>query len=113
MQTNPWMNYAAKWRNCRKRTKKKARPCTIVGKIEYRFYIAHTRNSAYFNHIIVSLLRISIGGIVNKTVKTIIGLFIGAVLLVGAFSGGFIAGHLLPAGGGFPVLDNILPQSQN
>jgi len=50
---------------------------------------------------------------VNKTVKTIIGLFVGAVLLAGAFSGGFIAGHLLPAGGGLPAFDNILPQSQN
>jgi carboxyl-terminal processing protease len=49
---------------------------------------------------------------VNKTVKTVIGLFIAGVLLAGAFSGGFIAGHLLPAGG-FPSFDNILPQSQN
>jgi len=50
---------------------------------------------------------------VNKTVKTIIGLFVAVFLLGGAFSGGFIAGHLLPAGGGFPVFDTILPQSEN
>lgn len=49
----------------------------------------------------------------NKNVKTILGLFIAVVLLVGAFSGGFIAGHLLPAGGGFPVFDQTLPNSQN
>jgi len=50
---------------------------------------------------------------VNKTVKTIIGLFVAVILLAGAFSGGFIAGHLLPASGGFPVFDNSLPESQN
>lgn len=50
----------------------------------------------------------------NKTVKTIIGIFVAVVLLAGAFSGGFIAGHLLPAGAaGLPVLDQALPSSQN
>src|SRR6266540_3725570 len=49
---------------------------------------------------------------VNKTVKTIIGLFIAVVLLAGAFSGGFIAGHLMPASG-LPVINNLAPQSQS
>jgi len=49
---------------------------------------------------------------VNKTVKMIVGLFIAVVLLAGAFSGGFVAGHLLPAGG-LPVINNLPPQSQS
>ena len=49
----------------------------------------------------------------NKTVKTILGLFIAVTLLAGAFSGGFIAGHLLPATGNLPVIDNFVPHSQN
>ena len=49
----------------------------------------------------------------NKTVKTILGLFVAVMLLGGAFSGGFIAGHLIPTGGGFPAFDHVLPQSDN
>ena len=49
----------------------------------------------------------------NKTAKLILGLFVAVVLLTGAFSGGFIAGHLIPAGGGVPALDQFIPQSQN
>ena len=48
----------------------------------------------------------------NKTVQTIIGIFVAVILLAGAFSGGFVAGHLMPANG-LPALDNVLPQSQN
>jgi hypothetical protein len=82
---------------------------------EQIFYIAHILNSAYFNPCIVSLLGISIGGIVNKTVKTIVGIFVAVILLAGAFSGGFIVGHLMPATGGvgFPDFDNVLPKSQS
>lgn len=47
----------------------------------------------------------------NKTVKTIIGVVVALILLAGAFSGGFIAGHLLPASGTIPALNNILPQT--
>jgi carboxyl-terminal processing protease len=49
---------------------------------------------------------------VNKSVKTILGIFVALVLFAGAFSGGFIAGHLLPAGSGFPIPDSVLPQPQ-
>lgn len=49
----------------------------------------------------------------NKTVKNIIGLSTAAILLAGAFSGGFIVGHLLPASGGLPIIEDLLPQSQN
>ena len=50
----------------------------------------------------------------NKTNQTILGIFVGIILLAGAFSGGFIVGHLLPAGGGLPAISdfNIIPGSQ-
>jgi carboxyl-terminal processing protease len=48
---------------------------------------------------------------VNNTSKTILGAFIGLILLAGAFSGGFIVGHLMPASGQFPVLSDLLPSS--
>ena len=49
----------------------------------------------------------------NTTLKNIIGSLVAVILLVGVFSGGFIAGHLLPAGGALPGIDDFLPQSQN
>jgi carboxyl-terminal processing protease len=48
---------------------------------------------------------------VNKNVTIILGLFVAIILLAGAFSGGFIAGHLLPATGQIPFLSDILPSS--
>jgi carboxyl-terminal processing protease len=48
---------------------------------------------------------------VNKNVSIILGLFVAIILLAGAFSGGFIAGHLLPAMGQIPFLSDILPSS--
>ena len=33
----------------------------------------------------------------NKNIKTILGLFVAAILLTGAFAGGFLAGNLLPS----------------
>jgi carboxyl-terminal processing protease len=48
---------------------------------------------------------------VNNTSKTILGAFIGLILLAGAFSGGFIVGHLMPASGQLPVLSDLLPSS--
>jgi len=47
---------------------------------------------------------------VNKTVKTIIGLFVAVILLAGAFSGGFLAGHFFPANS---AIDTILPPASN
>jgi len=46
---------------------------------------------------------------VNNTTKTILGAFVGLILLAGAFSGGFIVGHLIPATGQLPVLSDFLP----
>jgi carboxyl-terminal processing protease len=46
---------------------------------------------------------------VNKTTRTVLGLFVAGILLAGAFSGGFIAGHLLPFKGQLPVISNLLP----
>jgi carboxyl-terminal processing protease len=50
---------------------------------------------------------------VNNTTKTVLGLFVAVILLAGAFSGGFIAGHLIPATGQLPVISNLLPSSQS
>ena len=49
----------------------------------------------------------------NKAAKTILVLFVAVILLTGAFSGGFIAGHMMPAGGRLPAFDQVIPQSQN
>jgi len=46
---------------------------------------------------------------VNKNVNIILGLFVAIILLAGAFSGGFIAGHLTPATGQIPFLSDIIP----
>jgi carboxyl-terminal processing protease len=48
---------------------------------------------------------------VNNTTKTILGLFVVGVLLGGAFSGGFIVGHLMPATGQSPALSDLLPSA--
>lgn len=47
----------------------------------------------------------------NNSTKTILGAFVGLILLAGAFSGGFIVGHLLPAIGQFPGISDLLPSS--
>ena len=45
----------------------------------------------------------------NNTTKAILGAFVGLILLAGAFSGGFIAGHLMPATGQLPALNDLIP----
>lgn len=47
----------------------------------------------------------------NKNTKILLGLFISVILLAGAFSGGFIVGHLLPATGSLPMIGDFLPSS--
>lgn len=47
----------------------------------------------------------------NNSTKTILGAFVGLILLAGAFSGGFIVGHLLPASGSLPFINDLLPSS--
>ncbi len=47
----------------------------------------------------------------NNTIKTILGAFVGLILLAGAFSGGFIAGNLLPSAGPIPGISDLLPSS--
>jgi len=47
---------------------------------------------------------------VNKTIKTILGLFVAVTLLAGAFAGGFLAGNLLPTTP-LPGLNDLLPSS--
>jgi len=48
---------------------------------------------------------------VNKNTRILLGLFVGGILLAGAFSGGFIVGHLLPSTGQLPVISDFLPSS--
>ncbi len=47
----------------------------------------------------------------NNTIKTILGAFVGLILLAGAFSGGFIVGNLLPSAGPIPGISDLLPSS--
>ena len=47
----------------------------------------------------------------NNTTKIVLGALVGLILVAGAFSGGFIVGHLMPATGALPVLTDILPSS--
>jgi len=49
---------------------------------------------------------------VNKNVNIILGLFVAIILLAGAFSGGFIAGHLIPSRGQVPILSDLIPSPQ-
>ena len=46
----------------------------------------------------------------NRTVRMIIGLLAAVILLAGAFSGGFLAGHFFPARNS---IDSILPAASN
>jgi carboxyl-terminal processing protease len=46
---------------------------------------------------------------VNQTTKTILGALVGLILLAGAFSSGFITGHLMPGTGQLPVLSDFIP----
>jgi carboxyl-terminal processing protease len=48
---------------------------------------------------------------VNKNVTIILGLLVAIILLAGAFSGGFIVGHLIPATGQIPFLSDIFPSA--
>ena len=46
----------------------------------------------------------------NKSVKTVLGIFVALILLGGTFSGGFIVGHLMPSGGALPFISDFFPQ---
>lgn len=45
----------------------------------------------------------------NKNIRILLGLFVGGILLAGAFSGGIIVGQLLPSGLQLPVISDLLP----
>ena len=47
----------------------------------------------------------------NKNINIVIGSLVAVILLAGAFSGGFIAGHLVPAAGQIPFLSDIFPSA--
>jgi carboxyl-terminal processing protease len=43
--------------------------------------------------------------------RTIISVFVGVILLVGAFAGGFLVGHLVPSSNQLPVLGDLIPSA--
>ena len=45
----------------------------------------------------------------NKTIITVLGICAAVILLAGAFSGGFLAGHFLPAGAQLPEVSQLIP----
>ena len=47
----------------------------------------------------------------NKNINIVIGSLVAIILLAGAFSGGFIAGHLFPGTGQIPFLSDIFPSA--
>ena len=47
----------------------------------------------------------------NKTMKTILGLFAGIILLAGAFAGGILVGHLVPSSNQVPFLSDLIPSA--
>lgn len=47
----------------------------------------------------------------NKTIATLAGLVVAVILLAGAFSGGFIVGHLMPADRDLPIVSDWIPSS--
>ena len=49
----------------------------------------------------------------NRTLGTVLGIFVVIILLVGAFSGGFLAGHFLPGQGQIPAVSELIPFANN
>ncbi len=47
----------------------------------------------------------------NKTIRVVLSLFVAGILLAGAFSGGFLVGHLVPLTGQLPGFSRFLPTS--
>ena len=47
----------------------------------------------------------------NKTMKTILGLFVGIILLAGSFAGGILVGHLVPSSNQVPFLSDLIPSA--
>lgn len=47
----------------------------------------------------------------NRPLKTVLGLFVGIILLGGAFAGGFLVGHLLPSGNQLPFFGDLIPSA--
>jgi len=48
---------------------------------------------------------------VDKTLRTILITAVSVILLAGAFSGGFLVGHLLPLSGQFPSISQFIPSA--
>lgn len=47
----------------------------------------------------------------NKTINIVLAALVAIILLAGAFSGGFIAAHLIPSTGPVPLLRDLIPSS--
>src|SRR5215510_7624088 len=43
--------------------------------------------------------------------KTILGLFVGVILLAGAFAGGVLVGHFVPSSNQLPIFSDLIPSS--
>jgi carboxyl-terminal processing protease len=46
---------------------------------------------------------------VNKSIKLILGLIVGVILLAATFSAGILVGHFMPAGAQVPIVNDFLP----
>lgn len=47
----------------------------------------------------------------NRTFRIILGLFVGVILLGGAFAGGVLVGHLVPSSNQLPLFSDLIPSS--
>ena len=47
----------------------------------------------------------------NQSMKAILGLFVGIILLAGAFAGGVLVGHLVPSSNQLPLFSDLIPSS--
>jgi carboxyl-terminal processing protease len=48
---------------------------------------------------------------VNRSMRTIISVFVGIILLAGAFAGGVLVGHLVPSSNQLPFLGDLIPSA--
>ena len=47
----------------------------------------------------------------NQSMKTIVAVIVGVILLTGAFAGGFLVGHLVPSSNQLPFLGDLIPSA--
>lgn len=47
----------------------------------------------------------------DRSIKTILNVIVGVILLAGAFAGGFLVGHLVPSSNQLPFLSDLIPSA--